>query len=274
MRINSLRCLALAALSATGCYHQSLEYGAAMGPGGNEAPPVSTYNIPPTDPKGTAYVMSLGPERLPAPAGQAQDYLHVRLAVENKADDVPWQVDPNDLTVSWGGNEAVPASFAEASTGGPVLNAAKGARGSIDLYYPLPPQGEPPRVVLSWRVRRGGEAFAQSTNFERRMINEGTYSGYGYYRPYGPEITYAMGWGWWWPSYWGWWGWGWGWGYPWWRPHYGFGGRYYGGGIGGRYYVPRGGAYGGGVHGGGWRGGSVPSAPRGGGGGGGWRHGK
>src|SRR5205814_3937147 len=97
------------------------------------------------------------------------------------------------------------------------------------LYYGLPAQGEPPRVSLSWRVRRGSDAVAQTTTFERRGDAN---AGYAYYAPYGPDVRLAVGLGWWWPwaGPWGWgwggWGWGWGgwgWGWPWWhRPYFGY----------------------------------------------------
>jgi hypothetical protein len=280
--------------TAAGCIHEPAIYDPGdMGEGrAPEAPPpVSTYPMPPTDPKGNVYVMSLGPERLATGQGAQNLFLHVRVAVENNSDDTPWQVDPNDELAGFGNGAAVPPSFAEASTGGPVLNVARGARGHLDLYYPLAPQGEPPRVALSWRVHRGPEAVAQTTSFERTVPAEG--GGYPYYRPYGADVRLAVGvdW-WWWP--WGSWGWGGGWGWPWgYRPFfgypffprysYGYRGAY--GGYRGGYVAPRGGyvaprggyvaprgSYGGGgrwvappVSGGAWRAPAAPApAPRGG----------
>src|SRR5437764_9783602 len=155
--------IAIAAATTAGCYHQAMyadDYGGGYG-GEAQAPPVSTYPMPPNNPKGTVYVMSLGPERLAAPAGGPSTFLHVRLAAENTGDDTAWQIDPNDETLSYGTGEVVPPAYAQASTGGPVLNVAHGARGNLDLYYGLPAQGEPPRVSLSWRVRRGSDAVAQ-----------------------------------------------------------------------------------------------------------------
>lgn len=263
----------LAALTAAaGCIHEPAVYDV-----GDEAratqpqqPPVSTYPMPPTDPKGMVYVMSLGPERLPTAGGAQALFLHVRVAVENTSDDTPWQVDPNDEVAGFGNGTAVPPAFAEASTGGPVLNVPKGGRGHMDLFYPLPSQGEPPRVALSWRVHRGSEAVAQTTSFERSapaQADNGYGGGYGgggyggggyassYDRPYGPDVRLSVGFDWWWP--WGLWG-GWGWGWPYrpyyafpfyQRPYYGYRGGYapayrggyapgYRGGYGGRWVAP------------------------------------
>jgi len=109
--------IAIAAVTAmtAGCYHEAM-YADESGYGGqaqqSEAPPVSTYPIPPNDPKGTVYVMSLGPERLAAPSGGPATFLHVRIAAENNGDDAAWQIDPNDETANFGGGEAVPPSYA------------------------------------------------------------------------------------------------------------------------------------------------------------------
>jgi hypothetical protein len=267
---------ALAVLAtAPGCFHEAVVYDSgdemAMSSSAPATPPVSSYPIPPAEPKGTAYVMSLGPERLDAGPGKPSMYLHVRVAVENTADPTPWRVDPNDESISFGGPEQIPPAFAESSTGGPVLTAAKGARGHIDLYYPLASGAVPPRVTLSWRVQRGPDSVAQTTAFEQTVERT---RGYTYYRPYGPEVRTAVGVDWWWwpygyyglwgPSWalgWGWGGWGWG------SPYYWGGYRGWYGGHGG-YFSPR---YGGGRgyvspgygRGGSWGGGgrSAPSAP-------------
>src|SRR4051812_18478173 len=245
MRFQALLFTSLVALTtaASGCIHEPAVYDVGdevgdLGPTAAppQSPPVSTYPMPANDPKGTVYVMSLGPERL-ATGNNAQSlFLHTRVAAENKSDDLTWKVDPNDEVAGFGNGAPVAPAFAEVSTGGPipVLTLTKGQRGHLDLYYPLPPTGEPPRVALNWRLHRGDEVLAQTTSFERTQPPGNT--GYAYYRPYGPDVHLAIGYDWWW---WPWGAWGWGWGAPWYRPYWAWGG-----GWGWDYpYYPRYGGY-------------------------------
>jgi hypothetical protein len=232
-------------------------------------------------------VLSLGAEQLPVATGQPSSYLHLRIAPENRTDDAAWTVNPNEQLLAVPGGSVNP-SFAESSTGTPVLTLPKGAHGYLDVYYPAPAAGN--RVALSWKVHRGTEVAAGSTDFDRLVSSD---SAYARYEPAGPNVYVGLGWGWWWPSYY-WWGSPWWWAGSYWpyghyygyrgfygHPYYGrayygrpYYGGYWGGGAhgygGGRVYVPstgtwRGGGYGGGhaapsgghaaPSGGGWRGG-------------------
>src|SRR6185295_4216995 len=221
--------------TASGCAYESAYYDSTTSyPASEQAtPPVSSYSIPQTDPKGSVHVISLGTERLPVAAGQPDSFLHLRIAAENRADDAPWTVDPNDQTLASGGG-SLPASFAEASGGGPVLTLAKGAHGYLDVFYPAPPPapGAATRVSLSWKIHRGNEVVPGSTDFDRIATPDPAYSRY---EPVaGPHVYVGMGLGWWWwPDYYAWGGpW---WGRPWWG-YPGFYGGYYGGYYGRGYY--------------------------------------
>jgi hypothetical protein len=245
-----------AVATASGCAYESAYYDSTTSyPATNQqqaAPPVSSYSIPSTDPKGSVHVISLGAEQLPVPAGQPDSYVHLRIAAENRTDEAPWTVDPNDQVLSAGG-APVAASFAEASSGGPVpvLTLAKGAHGYLDLFYPAPPAGAATRVTLSWKIHRGNEVVPGSTDFDRVASPDPAYSRY---EPVaGPHVYVGLGLGWWWPDYY-WWGGPW-WGRPWWGyPSYGYYGGFYGRGYygghgyyGGRgYYGGARGSYGGG----------------------------
>ena len=262
-----------AVATASGCAYQGAYYESTQYPSNQPAtPPVSTYPVPQNDPKGSVHVISLGAERLPVPAGQPDTYLHLRIAAENRADEAPWTVDPNDQSLTVGG-ATVPPSFAEASGGGPVLTVQKGAQGYLDVFDPAPAAGGPTRVTMSWRVRRGNEAVAGTTDFDRVAAPD---TAYARYEPvHGPHVHVGVGLGWWgWPHYYAWGGPWWGSPYWWYHPRfYGYYGGYYGGHHG-RYYGR--GYYGGrGVYSGGrvyspstgtWRGGggSGATAPRGG----------
>lgn len=257
-----------AVATASGCAYESSYYESTSYPT-NEAqtPPVSSYSVPTTDPKGAVHVISLGVERLPVAQGQPDSFLHLRIAAENRNDDAPWRIDPNEQSLAVGGGAASPA-FAEASGGGPVLTLAKGAHGYLDVFYPAPAAGPVNRVTLSWKLRRGNEVVPGSTDFDRIATADQVY---GRYEPVrGPNVYVGLGLGWWWwPDYY-WWGGGpyW-WGRPYWGyPHYYgyYGPRYYGGYYGRGYYGGRG-SYGGGrvytPSTGGWRGGGGGGATQG-----------
>ena len=277
----------VAVATAAGCaYDRTYERGGGYPAGENATgPPVSSYSIPATDPRGSVHVISLGAEKLPVAAGQPDSYVHLRIAAENRGDDTVWMVDPNEQVLTHPGG-SVPASFAEASTGGPVLTLKKGQQGYLDVYYPAPPAEGPNRITLAWRLRRGSEAVPGTTDFDRVASPQPGYA--AYYQPvHGPHVHVGLGLGWWWwpdyyfwnhgpywhpyPRFWGYYGGYWCGYYPYHRY-----GRYYDRGYyGGRggYYGPSRSNFGGSLGGGGWRGGggggaAPATAPSGGGGGG------
>jgi hypothetical protein len=208
--------------------------------------PAAPYPIPANDPKGMAYVVSLGGEPMPTPSGTHGFYLHLRIAAENRSDSVAWTIDTRDQVVDLGAGPVQP-TYAQGSTGGSVVTVAQGQHGFLDVFYPLPPQGSPGQATLSWQVRRGSEPVTGTTPLQLVPNQSPEYVDY---QPVGVAVE-------WWPAWW--WGvgfypwlWGPGWGYPYW----------------GRGYVHGGWGY---SHpgAGGWRGGSAPSR----GFGGGWRGG-
>src|SRR3954467_11200951 len=135
---------------APGCAYESGYYERSYYPPAETAPPpVSNYSIPTTNPRGAVYVLSLGAEQLPVAAGQPTSYLHLRIAPENRTDDVVWTVNPNEQMLSVPGGNVAP-SFAESSAGTPVLSVSKGAHGYLDVYYVAPAPGT--RVSLAWKV--------------------------------------------------------------------------------------------------------------------------
>ena len=197
------------ALATAGCATETTVYGPVSEPqyAEHQAPAVP-YPIPATDSKGTAYVMSFGGEPMPTPSGTQGFYLHLRIAAENRSDAASWTIDTRDQVVSLGA-APVPATYAESSTGGSVVTLAQGQHGTLDLFYPLPPQGNPGRANLSWQVRRGSEPVTGTTPFEL-VPNQSTE--YSDYRPAGVAVE-------WWPAWW--WGVGF---YPWlWGPGLGWG---------------------------------------------------
>jgi hypothetical protein len=243
-------------------------------PAQEDQTPVASYPVPKTDPKGTAYVMSLGRESLASPAGAQALYLHLRLAVENKSDTTGWTLDAHDQVVNLGGGPAEP-TYARSSTGGSVVTVAPGQQDYLDLFYALAPGSNPPQAVLTWQVRRGTESVTDSTPFALQSAQTPEYA---YYQPVGVTVQYWPA-SWWGVGFYGPWWWGPGWGpYPyggWYAGYRGGFGPYYRGGYGPYHYGAFGrGGFGPGMHGGphltpppprggGWRGPPPPSGGRG-----------
>jgi hypothetical protein len=210
------------ALAAVGCATETTTYRNVSEPSSAAyQAPVAPYPIPAKDPKGTAYVISFGGELLATPSGTQGFYLHLRIAAENRTDAVAWTIDTRDQVVSLGPLPVRP-TYAQGSTGGSVITVAPGQHGYLDVFYPLPPQGNPGQAILSWQVRRGSELVTGTTPFEL-VPNESPE--YVDYRPVGVAVEM-------WPAWW--WGvgfypwlWGPGWGY---HPYWGRG-YVHGGGI-------------------------------------------
>jgi hypothetical protein len=148
-------------------------------------PNVATYAVPPQAPQGRVQVVSLGGERL---QGQDDLFLHVRLDAENSGDATAWRIESHEQRLVLQGGAELPPSYATTSAGGPVLSLNRGQRGYVDLYYPLPPGWDPPRLTLSWRVRRADQMVALATGLDRVSGRGGSYPAYGphAYAPYEP----------------------------------------------------------------------------------------
>jgi hypothetical protein len=251
-------------LATAGCATETVGYRDVSGQPEYQMPAAS-YPIPTPNPKGMVYVMSLGGEPMAAPSGARELFLHLRVAAENKSDTTAWTIAAQDQVVNLGGAPLRP-TYAQSSISGPALTLAQGQHGYLDVFYPLPSQGNPGQATLSWQVHRGSEVSAANTSFQ---LVPSQSADYVEYRPAGVTINYWPEW-WWGLGFYSPWWWGPGWGYPYWgwgHGYYGHGwGQGYGRGGWGRGYGHPGGA-------GGWRG-APPSGHFGGGhGGGGWRGG-
>jgi hypothetical protein len=203
------------------------------------SPPVSRYPIPSSDPKGAAYVLSMGAERLPGRAGEVESFLHLRVAVENTADAVAWILYPGEMKVMFDGSSPVSSTYARSTPTGSPLSVAKGMRGELDLYFPVAMAGRALHADFLWPIHRGSETVTTRTVLD---MLDGPAGGDVYYAPaYQTGVDFAYGPGWWWGPEWywgvGWWGapWWWGWGGLGWRGGPRFGG-YHGGGYHGGHH--------------------------------------
>ncbi len=195
--------LMTACTSVAACAHESSVRGFARPPE-TTGPPISSYSVALAGsvPAGDVHVISFGEVRLAADPGQPQAYLHLRLAAENNIDDVRWTLDPNDQELISSGQAVLP-SFAQASGKRPVLSLARGTRGTLDVYYPLPAAGDGARVTLAWRLRRGSKIVRTATVFDRVQSQSTVYV---YYQPaLGPTVYSSLGLDcWWWSDYYFW----------------------------------------------------------------------
>jgi len=201
MRAHAYALLA-AVVPASACAHDL-----TAGPGAAPeavGPPVSSYSIAIEDGRiaGDVHVISFGVERLPTGPSAPQLYLHLRLAAVNATDTARWSFDPNEQRLLASGH-AAPPSFAETSDGDPVLALARGRRGYMDVYYPVPPAERGAVVTLAWRLQRGSKTAAMTTSFAR---TGGPDTSYVYYQPApGPHVYFGLGFDcWWWSDYYFW----------------------------------------------------------------------
>lgn len=165
--------------------------------------PVAPYALDGDQDKGTIEVLSLDGERLPVGWSLPELYLRLRLVAHNKGDGSAWRLDPNEQLLSYGGGMVAPA-FAKTSAAHPVLSVAKGGRGWLDLYYPLPESHDPPEVTLWWRVRRGAAAFRHTTHFTRvrgRDLPREPDVIPLITNHHDPFLPSGLALGWWWPDY-------------------------------------------------------------------------
>jgi hypothetical protein len=172
----------------------------------------ATYAVPPAAPKGDVRVLSFGGEKLSG-TGQSALYLHLRLWVHNVSDDQVWIADAGEQVLEYVGRGLVRPSFAGGPHGQARLDVAAGSEAALDLYYLLPPEGDPPRATLWWIVHRGDQTVAESTTFDRvtgRYPEPRSRVGVGFGVGFGPGFWWGPG------DFWGYWGPVWGQPYPFW----------------------------------------------------------
>jgi len=197
-----MRALSVLLLATVGC--AALETRPSYLPVGAVHGPDTPFPAVPYAPsgdfdKGSVQVMAMDSERLPVGPGAPLLYLHLRLLAENRGDDTPWLFNPNDQILVYDGGLLSP-SHAQTSAARPVLALGKGSRGWIDLYYPLPPDADPLRVTLWWRVRHGGAVVPQRTLFVR-LTGRDLPVERGYGSSDSALLPGGLALGWWWPDY-------------------------------------------------------------------------
>jgi hypothetical protein len=195
LRIGSV----LLASAVCGCAYQVTRYAPLGAPAGGEMPAVATYPVGGDGGEGAIAVVVLEGERLPVGRGAPELYLHVRLEAQNRSDRAGWALNPNDQLLSYAGG-LVPASFSRTSAGTPVLSLPAGTHGTLDLYFPLPAEVDPPEVSVWWRLRRAGAgAVVAETTRLRRIAGRDAYDPFYEGSPEPALPTLALGW--WWPDY-------------------------------------------------------------------------
>jgi hypothetical protein len=195
--MRTLALLALTGCAALGPRTTYLPVGVVPDP---EAPyPAASYALVGSSEKGSVQVMAMGGERLPVGPNAPEVYLHLRLLAENLGDETPWLFNPNDQLLGYDGGMLSPA-YSRTSAARPVVTVARGKRGWIDLYYPLPAQADPLKVTLWWRVRRADAILPQRTVFQRRSGRDPPVEE-EYARGDAALLPSGLALGWWWPDY-------------------------------------------------------------------------
>jgi hypothetical protein len=198
--------------------------------------PAARYSIPPERPAGEVLIASSGITQLPNSDARTPA-LFVRVIVTNNSDDTPWTLDTRQQFAWLGGEWQSPANVNGYGQSSPVIQVTRGEKRLVDMYYRLPPKAdgdeEIPRFELAWTIQTAARVVAERTSFDRLRVEPAYVA--GTYYPYGPP---------WWGPY--------GWydpfgPYPYWGfhlgYHFGYGSRYRGYSVPGRYYGPSRGGY-------------------------------
>jgi len=177
MRLGTL----VVALALAGCnqYEYRPEENATAQINGKIA---AAYPIPPERPEGTVRVAGWGIDR-------KQQLLHLRMVVENNSTGDAWTIDPNQLRIELSGQAVPPVKIAGGEPSLPSVQVPAGAKRTLDLWFPLPPEmaraSKLPSFDFLWRVQAGGRTVAERTPFERMSsVYYYTYEPYGPYGPY------------------------------------------------------------------------------------------
>jgi uncharacterized membrane protein YgcG len=151
--------------------------------------------IPQERPQGSVEATAYGPTKLQR--GEAKiPALHVRIAVSNDGDDIPWHLDIRKQIVVIPGMGRTAPMYARADIQtSPDVTIGRHERRVIDLYYPLSPElrkaSHLPRFDLQWQVATA-ERVVDSSNVFDRLDIEPVYA-YGYDAWYGGFGPYWWG---------------------------------------------------------------------------------
>jgi len=178
----------------SGCVHDYLYV--PVGPGTAGGPAVR-YPIPPTTPRGEAYITSFGFTDIDADLGMSATLLHARIAVSNGSGG-PWTLDGRLQGLSAPGRPPQGAAFLNSDAGqGPVYLIPPGQARVFDLYFAMtPPLNEALNLsgfALDWNIDAGGQPVSGHTSFQRFEGSGGSYD------PYPPYVAIGLGYGvgWW-----------------------------------------------------------------------------
>lgn len=156
--------------------------------------PAADYPVPPAAPQGDVRIASFGITEVSSndrPDGTARA-LHLRVVVENGSP-TPWTFDTREQHLELNGRGPLTPAFASADPGSPppVLTVAPRGRRTADLFFLLPEDlqhaEELPEFDASWTLHAGADVVAETTPFERLLVNPD----YGQWDAYGPDYYWG-----------------------------------------------------------------------------------
>jgi hypothetical protein len=148
------------------------DHGVSRWPSGYRA---MTVAVPAEAPRGHVELSSYGFTDLDPEGGPPITTLHVRIAVENASDHVPWTIDYSRTTLDIRGESRVTAAFinGEAATL-PYVTIERGQHALADLYFPLPArmhgEADLPSFDVTWQVATPDRLLESRTRFERARV--------------------------------------------------------------------------------------------------------
>jgi hypothetical protein len=164
-------------VAAAGCAATSYVYTPEHAGGWSDGYPTVSIDVPPGAATGTVAVTSFGITELTPDRAPPLTALHVRLAIANEGDAVPWTVVTSDQLVEIAGegrsrpilvNTDVPTL--------PTVSIGPRERRVLDLYYPLPfgirNEDDLRGFDLLWQVSTPTRKVAWRTHFARVALDE------------------------------------------------------------------------------------------------------
>jgi hypothetical protein len=182
MKYGSVLALVTATVAAGGCAHEYVYKPAAQGGGDVAGRPAAHVQIPPEAPRGDVRLATFGitdvkPREQAQGEGATQPVraLHLRMVVADNSDR-PWTVDTRELRLALPNRGDSRPAYASADQGStpPIVTAPAGAKRTVDLFFPLPPDlakaDKLPEFDAVWTVHTDSRAVTERTPFERLEV--------------------------------------------------------------------------------------------------------
>lgn len=158
--------------ASTGCATTSYLYTPQSVSHWTDGYPTTRVAVPTEAPQGSVEISSFGMTELQPEGQPAIEVLHIRLAIANDGDDVPWTLTTSEQLVQIEGEGQSRPLFVNSNVQTfPNVSVARHQRSVIDFYYPLPNgmwnEGALPGFDVLWQVTTAARQFSTRTHFDR-----------------------------------------------------------------------------------------------------------